>query len=197
MSDTDSNPFDQALVYEGRVPLRWHGHDAMPSEGDVRRIEEENEKVLRYLTLLDDSHAESVDEEHGLATSDLKRIEFKLNVLLDLVGQMLARQSDMPPECPVRVGAQGLQWQTPTPTPPQVGAAGRVELFLTPRFPSPLILYGKVVSAEPTAEGEHLVSFTYEGLAHSVQALLEKLIFRQHRRTVAQSRRGGSDGPRR
>ena len=192
MSDNDQNPIDRGLVYECRVPLRWCAQAAELTEGDARQVDDDNDKVLRYLSLLDDSHVESAEEERGLATSELKRIEFKVNLLLDLVGQLLARHADMPPKLLVRVGARSLQWLTTTP--PTNGENGRLELFLNPKFPTPLVLHGRVVALNSADDAGCFVSFVYEGISPPVEALLEKLIFRQHRRSIAQSRREGGDG---
>ncbi len=95
----------------------------------------------------------------------------------------------MPEAVPITLGSAGIEWVSHVI--PRAGALLELSLYLHHKYPRPLIVIGDVLDVTPTeaGAGKYLVRFTYETMSASVQSGLEKLIFRQHRRSIAQSRR--------
>jgi hypothetical protein len=102
--------------------------------------------------------------------------------VLDMVGQVLAHQMSLPPRTAVRLSATHLYWTSASP--PAAGSHGIAEVYLSPRYPRALRLSGTVEAVE---QGHARIGLT--ALGEGVQELLEKLIFRHHRRQIAQARR--------
>jgi hypothetical protein len=168
----------QPLVYETRLPLEWLP-DAPADAGRLADLRQRNLRLLRQLDLLEQQTAEP-GEGHG-AGQELARIEAKLDLLLDLVGGLLARQTGAPAAVTVRISADGLQWPASGQV-PAVGALGEVRLALRPELPHPLCLPVRIVAAGAWVEAEFLE------LGEALVEMLEKTVFRYHRRQVAQAR---------
>ncbi|RMD79164.1 MAG: hypothetical protein D6809_04270 [Gammaproteobacteria bacterium] len=187
------------LSYEDHLPVRWVAGPVPEAEGTRTRLEEENEQALRALALLEERlperPAEGGGEEHAQpAAQELARVEAKLNLILALVGQLVARDRAVPPARPVRLGADGLSWEAEGPV-PAPGERGLVEVYPVPRWPQPLRLPARVVAVEPVGEGRHRVCVHYEAMGETAREALEKLVFRHHRRSVARARHLAQEGP--
>lgn len=172
-----ANP-GQPLVYETRLPLEWLP-DTPADAGRLADLRQRNLRLLRQLDLLEQQSAEP-GEGHG-AGQELARIEAKLDLLLDLVGDLLARQIGARVPVMVRISAGGLQWPATGPV-PVVGALGEVRLVLRPELPQPLCLPVRIVAVGAWVEAE------FRDLGEALVEMLEKTIFRYHRRQVAQAR---------
>ncbi len=179
----------EGLVYEARLPLRWrtqqgaHGGEAVCSD-------EANADFLRVLSALEEHGTEHHEETVEIA-HELRRLESKLDLVLGMVGQILARQLGLPQPVPVRLGARHLEWTgSPAPLP---GERVCIELYLHPEYPRPLLLPGEVEAAEPDPQGTTRVRVRLEPLNEMVQNWLERIIFRHHRRLIAHSRRPPAD----
>ena len=179
MTDQTQESLGTGLVLQDRAPLRWR--PAQDAE-DSSRLQLANEETLRVILSLDAHHVEAGDEHPELA-HDVERLESKINLLLELVGQVLARQLQIPEAVPVRLSAHEIAWQSPEPVP--TTGDGIVELYVCTRYPRPLHL---PVRFRPA--GLHGWAQASLGeLGEPVQELIEKLIFRHHRRQIAATRR--------
>ena len=78
------------------------------------------------------------------------RIDLKINLLLDLVGHVVARSQSRPAAVPVRFNTHGIVWTQTAPA-PQAGTRGIVEIHLRDALVEPLALPGVV--AEGSADG--------------------------------------------
>lgn len=178
------DPFAEGLSYQDALPVGWHPMpDALTAE-ELLRLNRDNETVLRVASALDDFRPEVV-EETGVG-SDLGHLDFKLNVLLDLVGRLITRDQQLPASTPIRLSARGLEWTAPGA--PPADSRLLVRLHLQPSYPRPLELPAKVVSVALGPAGGHRIQVVFEGLSEVVEDALERLIFRNHRRQIAQSR---------
>jgi len=174
----------EGVVYEARMPLTCKVLKALPDERQQQLLNDHNDSVLRTVLSLEEISADHAGEGAGTG-QEYARLDAKLNLLLDLVGQMLAAQSKIPAKATLRLGAETVEWLGDgLPKPDQFVL---LELYLHPSYPRPLRLLGKVLSGTGRL-GESAVVMRYDGTSESVQEALEKLIFRHHRRAVAQAR---------
>lgn len=179
------------LYYADAMPLAF-ATLAQPVDAEAAaRMNADNAQVLIADASLDETHRSSFeptsDEDLPLA-ADVQRIEFKLNVLLQLVGRLLIRDRVLPVPLRVRLHANGLEFQ-PVDTRPPSGTCGVVSLFINRGFPQPLELPGRIAAYRSDGDGLW-AQFAFEGLSAHVTDMLEKLIFRHHRRQVAEARGG-------
>lgn len=177
------------VVYEDRLPLAATVLSG-PWEASQRlRLEQGNVDLLKTLVALEEGSSEpgSSDEDKD---PDVQRVEFKVNLLLDLVGRLYLDHLNLPPLTPMRLSGEALEWlEEPAPTP---GAWLQVQLYISQRFPQPLILLGRSVAAAPGSR--YPCRIALEGLSQPLQDALERFIFRHHRRLVAYQRRAVSRG---
>ncbi|HEX4880858.1 MAG TPA: hypothetical protein VFV18_00740 [Porticoccaceae bacterium] len=206
---------DQLLVYATALPLQWVP-EVSSDPAYLIHLQYRNERLLRQLAILEQQGPEVI-EEHG-AGQELQRIEAKINLLLDLAGDLLARQSGLRPAVAVRISARSVQWPVagaaPAPTMP-IPAAGMHEAATpTAEAPTTGALATGALATGALATGAlgevHLwlrpdlprplclparivavgdwIEAEYCGLGESLLDSLEKTIFRYHRRQVAMTR---------
>lgn len=189
MNGNDATTFGTGLCYEDLLPLRWRrSEDAHPIARSLA-INLGNEQLLRHLAAVDEFRTEG-GEDDAPAAHELHRLENKLDLLIDLVGELLTRQSDLPAPVPVRLCAETLVWTCAPDAAPAPGDSVEAEVFLNPRYPRPLVMFGLVESVEADADGRANVSLRYRELSEGARGALEKTIFRQHRRLIAHARQG-------
>jgi hypothetical protein len=183
----DPGLFSTTLSFDAQLPFAFLQQDAEMLPATLARINADNQQVLGADASLAESHrpVDAKDEERPWL-ADLGRLEYKLDVLMGLVGKLLAQDASTPPSASLRIFAQGLEWLTRDGS-PQVGTRGVVTLFINPAFPHALQLPGTVRAHRSGAEGPW-AQFEFEGLTPGVTELMEKLVFRHHRRQVAESR---------
>jgi hypothetical protein len=174
--------FDK-LAYEDMLPVRWRPQAETVSEVmAAQNLVERNLRVLQACDALEEHGQIEKSDDESPHSADLMRLDFKLNLLLDLVGQLLAHSQPRARPVPIRFNAMGALWKTDEP--PALGTHGVLEITLRELVMQPLSLPAEVVSgAQP---GEARVRFLW--LGETVADHIEKLVFRRHRRKIAGSR---------
>ncbi len=184
MNSASLDPLAEGLSFEASLPFAWRVLDAVPDAAHLAYWNEYNEAALRSMAALDE-YTNQPPEEYATQGHDLARLEFKVNLMLDLIGQLLAQQMLLPETVWLKVGSRGIEW-----TSTQVPAAGEpllLQLYLTPSYPRPLELPATVVKCDTLTVGARCTA-VFVGCSEIVQDWLEKLIFRHHRRRVAHTR---------
>lgn len=189
MSAPHNPTLGQGVLYETRVPLSWKPIKQQPDEHQQLALNDHNDTVLRTVLALEEVGSEHAEEGSG-SVQDMVRIEAKVNLVLNLVGQLLAAQSAIPPKASVCLGAEFLEWSAPSV--PEPGQWVLLELYLHPSYPRPLRMVGQI--QEPTGRvSAPAAALTFAGMSEPVRDALEKLIFRHHRRAIAQTRARRTD----
>ncbi len=179
----------EELAFQDLLPLTWR---AMASPVDRDLAASFDERNLRLLQAWDamEEHVpvEKQKAEDAPYAAEITRLDLKVNLLLDLVGQLLAANRLRPAAVPVRFNALGAMWRA-TGTLPEAGEQGVAEIYLRDCLAEPLRLVGRVTNVTP--DGHIKVKFL--PMSEAVSDLIEKLAFRRHRRQIAgarQPRRG-------
>jgi Atypical PilZ domain, cyclic di-GMP receptor len=165
------------LAYEEVLPVNWAPLIGAVDAAVAASVGERNVRLLQALAAIEDH---GVSDKPDESTPDLTRLDFKINLLLDLVGQLLVANRPRPAAVAIRFNAQGAVWRAGAPA-PVAGQQGMVEIHLRDFLAEPLRLLGTLTKV--SAENEVAVRFAPVGEA--LADLLERLIFRQHRRQVA------------
>ena len=179
--EADATLFGEALACEEVRPAGFE-----PASPDASALHAEAlraEAFLQALAVVEDSRGED-PEEHGPAALALQRIEARLDLLTALVGALLQGTDRDPPRL-LRWSALGACLPG---TDAPVGSTGWLRLQPSDRLPQPLRLPVRVLAAEPATDGSRLW-LRFEGLPPALAAALERHLFRQHRREVAERRR--------
>jgi hypothetical protein len=173
----------EELAYQDVLPVAWR---PLPDEMDpdlATSFAASNLRVLQACAALEEHSKGEKPEENSPHSADLIRIDFKINLLLDLVGKVLTANNPRPPSQPIRFNAVGATWRVKEP-PPKPGTQGALEIYLHNALAEPLRLVGRVTKVEPN--GDAHLKFLPPGEATA--DLIEKLAFRRHRRQIADSR---------
>ena len=170
----------EELAYEDVLPLAWR---RLPEPFDptvAGSFAERNLRVLQSVSALEEhGQIEKTDESSPYA-ADIVRLDMKMNLLLDMMGQLLVASHPRPRATSVRFNALGGVWQGIAPF-PELGNQGVLEVYLRDCVAEPLRLVGRITSVQP--DGRIKVRFIPPG--EHIADLLEKLAFRRHRRQVA------------
>jgi hypothetical protein len=152
----------------------------------LARLNTDNHQLLGAESSLDEVRVhEALKDESPALLHELQRLEYKVNILLRLTAELALRSSGLPPAERVRLSSHALEWfgeQTP-PT----GSTGQLSIYINPALPQPLRI-PCVVAGERINEGSRSTQLRFVGLSDAVVDMLEKLIFRHHRRLVAGAR---------
>jgi hypothetical protein len=178
------------LAYEDRLPVAFKPLAQPLDEARAGALADANVRLLQVCAVIEEQGAVDKKDDASPHSTDLLRLEVKVNLLLDLVGQVLAVQNPRPAPVVIRFNAQGAQWKTQDALRP--GTRGLLEIWLRESLPRPLILAANV--SHVSVDG--LVKATVVPPGEAVADLIEKLAFRRHRRHVAgvrHPRRSGSE----
>jgi hypothetical protein len=175
------------LRYRDTVPLRWRLVDELPQGPELARVLKGNEQLLQLLPSLEAPAEHAYDDEPP--SRYMQMLELRLRLLTELLADLLVQTQSLPPEHPVELSVNELDWLDEDP--PAVSSAVMVEIYLSPSMPRPLRLPG-VVASVSTEQGGQWVNCRLQIRNEAMAAELEKLIFRQHRRMVASQRRPNS-----
>lgn len=174
----------QGLVYADNLAVVWQSVEEMPDTLRLALISESNEAFLRSVSAFGEFVKEPAEESSDVM-QELARLDLKLNLLLELVGQVVYRQADIPGFSPVKLFARGVEWRCENA--PEPGQKVMLRLYVQRGIPKPLCFYGEAVST-PEEQRAGVAKVVFHGLSQSVADWLEKFIFRQHRRSIAHSK---------
>ena len=174
----------EELAFQDVLPVIWRPMASPPDRGLAASYDERNLRLLQAWDAMEEHiPLEKQKAEDAPYAAEIMRLDLKINLLLDLVGQLLAANRPRPPATPVRFNALGAMWRA-TGTLPEAGEQGLAEIWLRDCMAEPLRLAGRVTNVTP--DGHMKVKFLPMGEA--VSDLLEKLAFRRHRRQIAGAR---------
>ena len=173
----------EELAFQDVLPVLWHASPGAPDPDAAASLAERNMQVLQAWDAMQEHGPVEKPDENSPYAADLMRLERKMNLLLDLVGQILATNRPRPKPAYVRFNALGAVWRGAPPL-PEAGAQGILEVYLHDCLAQPLRLAGRVTNVTPDGN----VKARFSPLGEAVADLIEKMAFRRHRRQIAGTR---------
>jgi hypothetical protein len=186
----DTVILNNELAYEDLLPVAFKPLARALDAVAAGALADRNVRLLQVCAAIEEQGAVERKDEASPHSADLMRLEVKVNLLLDLMGQMLAAQAARPRPSVLRFNAHAVQWRAAEP--PRSGAQGLLEIWLRDSLPQPLTL---IINVTHVAN-DGLVKAVVTPPGETAADLIEKLAFRRHRRHVAgvrQPRRSGSE----
>jgi Atypical PilZ domain, cyclic di-GMP receptor len=170
------------LIFEESLPLAWTPGPL--AEGlTLARLNADNHQLLGAESSLDDVRVhEALKDESPALVHELQRLEYKMNILLRLTADLALRHNALPPPQRVRLSSVALEWfgeQTLA-----AGSSGLLAVYINPALPQSMKI-PCVVAGERMQDNLRATQLRFSGLSDAVVELLDKLIFRHHRRLVA------------
>jgi Atypical PilZ domain, cyclic di-GMP receptor len=171
------------LIFEELLPLEWFP-GALPQGIELTRLNADNYQLLGAESTLEEVRvSEAVSKEESSAlVHELQRLEYKLNVLLRLTADLVAQARQLTAPQRVRLSSSALEWFGAAS--PKRSDTGLLHLYINRTLPQPLKI-PCVVAGERVQDGARVVQMQFRELSDAVVDMLEKLIFRHHRRRVA------------
>jgi hypothetical protein len=187
----DTVILNNELAYEDLLPVAFKSLARPLDAAAAAAMADRNVRVLQVCATIEEQGAlERNKDEASSGSTDLMRLEVKVNLLLDLMGQLLAAAKPRPPATVIRFNALGGVWKSTAP--PRVGEQGLLDIYLRDSLPQPLTMIANITHVSPDGQ----VRATFSPPGEAAADLIEKLAFRRHRRQVAgvrQPRRSGSE----
>lgn len=174
MSDNPESTL--GLTYQAQLPLSWRSIDDIDSY-----MAKPNDRFMNILPVLDEP--ESHLQESKLPSAEIARLETKLDLILEMLGEIFQQRKPLPAQVPFQLSARGITWLEASP--PDRESYIELQIYLSPQLFVPLNLLAQVTMVEDKGS-THRVQAKFVGIDESIQEWLEKYIFRQHRRAVAQ-----------
>jgi hypothetical protein len=109
-------------------------------------------------------------------------------MLLRLTAEMYVRSAALPPRRHIRLSASGMEWFGGDA--PAAGT-GLLRVYINPALPQPVLIPSEGLGISLTRDIP-VAQLRFTGLSEAVVMLLEKLIFRRHRRLVAGAKLAGN-----
>jgi hypothetical protein len=145
------------------------------------------EACLRAIATIEDTGGE---EDDAPLSPALRRIEARLELVMTLLGAKL-RQDRADPLTPIRWSALGARM--PVAAAPADGSPGLFRIQATSWLPEPLELPATVIASQPGPGGRVDLWLRFGPLTEAATSALERHLFRQHRRAIA-NRRARAEG---
>ena len=171
------------IHYAGELPLRWRPLEELPDWAALARLNQADEELLAVISGQEQMR-DNLKEDDDPLNARLDNLESKLNLVIDLVGQLLRQNLLIPAPLPLRFNAEGVIWGGGESL-PNVDALIVVEIFPSTLIPRPLSLPGRVAAV---GEEKRVVHVSFEGVGEPLADLIHKYVFRYHRRAVALAR---------
>jgi hypothetical protein len=170
------------LAYIDNISVSWNAVESLPDDQHLALVNESNEVFLRAVAAIGELPKDPGNENLSELAQHIHRLDSKVNLLLELVGQLVYKHQDIPETSQVKLNSTHIQWLASEL--PEPGSVIFMKVYIQRGTPKPLCFYGNVV----TDADEHragIARVRYYGLSGAVLDWLDKLIFRHHRRLVA------------
>lgn len=170
------------LVYEELLPVAWTPGPLLESLA-LARLNVDNQQLLAAEASLDDVRVnEALKDESPALLHELQRLEFKINILLRLTAEIAVRDNALPPAERVRLSSHALEWYGERA--PAADGSGMLALYVNPAMPQSIKI-PCVAERRVAVDNTRATQLRFVGLSEAVVHLLDKLIFRHHRRLIA------------
>jgi hypothetical protein len=130
-------------------------------------------------SLLDQTEQLAIKRDNDF-DSEVHRLEHKLDLVIQMLGQLLHTQQTRPASVLLRLGAETIAWRHPAA---KVGEQYRVTLFLYESIALPVQAIVEIKDVE-----EDWCTAQFVSQSSDEQSAWERWVFRQHRRQVAHNR---------
>ncbi len=183
--DHSAAPLIGAPSYEAALKLAWTPLSAAVGGLPRERYNDDNLRVLAAVAVLDETRAPAASDEASALDAEIGRLNQKLNLVIDLLGFLVAQQSSVEAPSRVRLSWQGAVFIGQQP----LGESGLLSLHLHRGVPQPFVWPARISHVD--GEDRHA---RFEPFGDALQTALERHVFLHHRREVAGTRRSPGVG---
>jgi hypothetical protein len=179
MTDRTVTACRDQLNYAAVLPVAWAPRPADEDAALIARRLRRNLAALAVDAAGDERRDRPADE--GTANVDLQRIDSKLNAIMELFALLLERDLSVPSRAGVRFNAHGVEWEVSAA--PRAGQPIVVRIHLEACPALPLELAAVAIDAPEYG----WAAARFESARAPLTDAIAKMVFREHRRQVADS----------
>ncbi len=172
------------LQVTAQLAYHWQALEMPPDAAMLARLDHRNAQVLQTMLALQEHFPDS-GEYSTESNLELARLDLKINLLFELMGELIRRQIELPLPASLSLSAHAARWLQPSM--PSIDESGLLSIYFHPSLPRPVELAVTVTEVRAIEAGHEAGGF-FQGVSLGVKEQLEKLIFRLHRKAVARSR---------
>lgn len=172
--------FDAALTCDAWLPACF-------VVGERPLLQQPSEALLHSLAVAEDLRNED-PEDRGELPQSMQRVEAKLDLILGLLGKLARQREDALPACPLRWSHRGLRLDLPQAVDSVAGTNGVVLLQPVAWLSDHIELPVQVLAQVTGSQGQHHLWLRFGALTAGLKDALERHLFRQHRRQIAEAR---------
>ena len=174
------------IEYEDRLEVSWEADESV-DEREADRLDARNLAVLQSVAAVEEGGSRRLREEQPELYNELERLNARIDLLIDMMGRLLAEHREAGSARRVRVAVTQIGFVADEGE-GRPGERGRLRLQLHGSVPEPLILVGCITGQARDADERCWLRFEpFEPSGHLRDAL-SQLVFRHHRRMVAEQR---------
>ena len=170
------------LAYHDVLPVQWKLLPRPLDRFELIGLDESNLLLLQACIAVEEHPERDKNEDLGPLAGELARLDFKLNLVLQLLAKLVSQDRISSPTT-IQFNALGASWTALGPT-PVIGDRGLLRVQLRSSLPQPLEL-----PAEVSAVNGATVRVKFPELSEGTAELIQKLAFLPHRRHIADARK--------
>jgi hypothetical protein len=170
------------LAYHDVLPVHWKALPRALDRFELIGLDESNLLLLQACIAVEEHPARDKNEDLGPLAGELARLDFKLNLVLQLLAKLVSQDRISTPTT-IQFNALGASW-TALGSTPVIGDLGVLRVQLRSSLPQPLELPAEVSSVNGAT-----VRVKFLELSEGTAELVQKLAFLHHRRHIADARK--------
>jgi Atypical PilZ domain, cyclic di-GMP receptor len=164
------------------LPVEWQTLTQPLNSYSLASMEEANILLLQACVAVEENPVRDKNEDLGPVANELARLDFKINLVLQLLGTLVKKHLPTEPVA-VQFNALGATWE-PRGVAPMMDAHGVLRIQLRGSLPQTLDL-----PAEVSEIDDRSVSVRFTHLSETTRDLIQKFCFLRHRKHIADSRK--------
>ncbi len=174
------------LAFEERFSVTEQSYESGFSVENIIDFEQAAADVLTAIIALEQMSYEHVDPDSKGITSDILRLEQKLDFITELLAKSLQSQQEKLEKNNIKMSAENVFWNSSISI--NKGGFCLLSIYLSDKYPTPLQLPVEVISSEVNKLGltEHCGRILLSD--EKVIDDLTRMVFLYHRRQIARNR---------
>lgn len=181
----DTNP-PSVLAFEGRFPVSETKSETPFSDDQIHDLNQSAADVLSALISLDQMSYEPVDPDKKSTSSEVRKLEQKVDFITELLVKVIQSQQSLPFKKVIKMSAERVVWSPEVSLSP--GDFCLLSIHLSPKYPTPLELPVEVINTHPQDSIDMMIEAKTLLTDEKVIDDLTRLVFLYHRRQIALKR---------
>ncbi len=174
------------IEYEDRLEVSWEADETV-DEREADRLDARNLAVLASVAAVEEGTSHRLREEQPELYNELERLNARIDLLIDMMARLLSERREPGEARRVRMAVSRIGFIA-APGEGNPGERGRLRLVLHASAPEPLTLAGRITGQAHDNEQQRWLRFEPFELSGHLRDALSQLVFRHHRRMVAEQR---------